>query len=100
MAGYRGPDTTKTIEQEECAEPEESYNDPDKIRIPNFQFKNITSVKACLQAAGWQLKVKDYDENTYGDGTVMNQFPSAGTDVDPQDMPEIELEVSTGYPAS
>jgi beta-lactam-binding protein with PASTA domain len=28
----------------------------------------------------------------------MNQFPSAGTDVDPKDMPEIELGVSTGNP--
>ncbi|MBV7698196.1 protein kinase [Streptomyces sp. TRM70350] len=98
--GYRGPDTTKTIDKEECTEPDESYNDPEKIRIPDFQFKNITSVKECLQAAGWQLKIKDVDENTYGDGTVMNQFPSAGTDVDPEDMPEIELGVSTGYPAS
>ncbi|MBB6416025.1 protein kinase domain-containing protein [Streptomyces sp. AK010] len=94
--GYRGPDTTKTIDTEECTEPRESYNDPDKIQIPDFKFKNIKSVKACLQAAGWELNEKKVDENTYGDGTVMNQFPSAGTDVDPEDMPEIELSVSTG----
>ena len=37
---------------------------------------------------------------TYGDGTVMNQFPSADTDVDPEEMPEIELSVSTGNPPS
>jgi hypothetical protein len=98
--GYRGPDTTKTIDTEECTEPRESYNDPDKIRIPDFQFKNIKSVKACLQAAGWELDEKKVDENTYGDGTVMNQFPSADTDVDPKDMPEIELSVSTGNPPS
>ncbi|MFI7139580.1 protein kinase [Streptomyces massasporeus] len=94
--GYRGPDTTKTIDTEECTEPRESYNDPDKIQIPDFKFKNIKSVKACLQAAGWELNEKKVDENTYGDGTVMNQFPSADTDVDPEDMPEIELSVSTG----
>ncbi|QCD57031.1 protein kinase domain-containing protein [Streptomyces hawaiiensis] len=99
-AGYRGPDTTKTIETEECTEPRESYNDPDKIQIPDFKFKNIKSVKACLQAAGWELNEKKVDENTYGDGTVMNQFPSADTDVDPKDMPEIELSVSTGNPPS
>jgi hypothetical protein len=96
--GYRGPDTSKTIETEECTEPQESYNDPEKIRMPNFKFKNIDSVKACLQAAGWEKKINNMDENTYGDGTVMNQFPSAGTDVDPKDMPEIELGVSTGNP--
>ncbi|MGI5368703.1 serine/threonine protein kinase [Streptomyces sp. A244] len=98
--GYRGPDTTKTIDTEECTEPRESYNDPDKIQIPDFKFKNIKSVKACLQAAGWEVNEKKVDENTYGDGTVMNQFPSADTDVDPKDMPEIELSVSTGNPPS
>ncbi|QEU67034.1 serine/threonine protein kinase [Streptomyces galilaeus] len=100
VAGYRGPDTAKTIETSECTEPQEAYNDPDKIRLPDFKFKNIDSVKACFQAAGWTIKEKDLDENTYGDGTVMNQFPSAGTDVDPEDMPEIELSVSTGNPPS
>ncbi|PNG16211.1 PASTA domain-containing protein, partial [Streptomyces cahuitamycinicus] len=98
--GYRGPDTAKTIDTEECTEPRESYNDPDKIQIPDFKFKNIKSVKACLQAAGWEVDEKKVDENTYGDGTVMNQFPSADTDVDPKDMPEIELSVSTGNPPS
>ncbi|MER7477808.1 protein kinase [Streptomyces sp. NPDC126510] len=98
--GYRGPDTSKTIDTEECTEPQESYNDPDKIQIPDFKFKNIKSVKACLQAAGWEVNEKKVDENTYGDGTVMNQFPSADTDVDPKDMPEIELSVSTGNPPS
>ncbi|WP_416970311.1 protein kinase domain-containing protein [Streptomyces sp. 4F14] len=100
VAGHRGPDTTKTIESTECSEPEESYNDPDKIRVPNFKFKNIDSVKACLQAAGWRPKLVDVDENTFGEGTVMNQFPAADTDVDPDNMPEIQLNVSTGNPAS
>ncbi|MDX3382728.1 protein kinase [Streptomyces niveiscabiei] len=100
VAGYRGPDTSKTIDATECTEPEESYNDPDKIRVPSFRFKNIDSVKACLQAAGWRPKIVDVDENTYGEGTVMNQFPAADTDVDPENMPEIQLNVSTGNPPS
>ncbi|MBK3636615.1 PASTA domain-containing protein, partial [Streptomyces sp. MBT97] len=99
-ADYRGPDTSKTIESTECSEPQESYNDPDKIRVPNFKFKYIASVKECFQAAGWQYKITKVDENTYGDGAVMDQFPSAGTDVNPEDMPEIEIKVSTGNPAS
>ncbi|EFL33478.1 serine/threonine-protein kinase pksC [Streptomyces viridochromogenes DSM 40736] len=98
--GYRGPDTSRTIDSEECTEPQESYNDPEKIRIPDFKFKDITSVKACLQAAGWQSKINKVDENTYGEGTVMQQFPSESTDVDPKDMPQIELSVSTGNPPS
>jgi hypothetical protein len=29
----------------------------------------------------------------------MDQFPSAGVDVDPKNMPEIELSVSSGNPS-
>ncbi|MFJ2828743.1 protein kinase [Streptomyces sp. NPDC087263] len=99
VASHKGPDTTKTIETEKCTEPEESYNDETKIQVPNFSLKYLQSVKSCFQAAGWQMKIEYVDENTYGEGTVMDQFPSEGTDVDPKDMPEIELKVSTGDPS-
>ncbi|MFD3927278.1 protein kinase [Streptomyces sp. NPDC058614] len=99
VAGHKGPDTTKTIDTEKCTEPEESYNDETKIRVPDFSYKYIQSVKSCFQAAGWQMSIKYVNENTYGEGTVMDQFPSDGTDVDPQEMPEIELSVSTGDPS-
>ncbi|MFE6282758.1 protein kinase [Streptomyces sp. NPDC057877] len=99
-AGYRGPDTSKKIEETECSEPQESYNDPDQIQLPDFRYKHIDSVRKCAQAAGWQLDLKDINENTYGQGAVMQQFPSAGTDVDPKKMPTIELTVSTGNPPS
>lgn len=97
-SGYRGPDTSKTVETTECTEPEESYNDPAKVRVPDFKFKYIKSVKACFQAAGWRMKITYEDENTYGDGTIMDEFPSAGTDVAPKNVPTIELKVSTGNP--
>ncbi|MFD4503524.1 protein kinase [Streptomyces sp. NPDC058457] len=99
-SGYRGPDTSKTVEKTECTEPQESYDDPDKIQVPDFKFKYVKSVKECFQAAGWQMKIVSVDENTYGDGAIMEQFPTSGTDVDPQDMPTIELKVSTGNPAT
>ncbi|MGW3107458.1 protein kinase domain-containing protein [Streptomyces sp. NPDC001100] len=98
VEGHRGPDKTKTIETTACTEPQESYDDPTKIRMPDFQFKYIASVKLCLQAAGWKVKTTPVDENTYGEGSVRDQFPSADTDVDPKKMPEIELSVSTGNP--
>ncbi|MCN9242116.1 protein kinase [Streptomyces sp. RY43-2] len=97
-AGHRGPDTTKTIETTECTEPEESYNDPKKIEVPNFTYKNLASVKSCFQAAGWTMNVEREDENTFGEDMVLRQFPSAGTDVDPEKMPDITLRVSTGNP--
>ncbi|GGZ82720.1 protein kinase [Streptomyces echinoruber] len=99
-AGHRGPDPSKTIETTECTEPQESYNDPKKVRLPDFQYKYIKSVKSCFQAAGWKMKIKYVDENTFGEGAVIDQFPSAGTDVDPKNVPEIELSVSTGNPPS
>ncbi|MEU6481654.1 protein kinase [Streptomyces sp. NPDC047017] len=99
-ADHRGPDTSKTIEATECSEPEKSYDDPNKIRVPDFQFKYIGSVKECFQAAGWKMKITPVDENTYGEGAVMDQFPASGTDIDPKNPPQIELKVSTGNPAS
>lgn len=98
--GYRGPDTSRTVDAEDCTEPRESYNDPEKIQLPSFKFKDITSVKKCVQAAGWGYEVIPVDENTYGDGTVMRQIPSADTDVEEDDVPKIQLYVSTGNPAS
>ncbi|MEU9467958.1 protein kinase [Streptomyces avermitilis] len=99
VEGHKGPDTTKTVETTECTEPDESYNDPDKIKIPDFTFKNIDSVKKCLQAAGWPYDPEKVDENTFGEGMVMEQYPTAGDDVDPKDMPDIILKISTGDPA-
>ncbi|WLW53645.1 Stk1 family PASTA domain-containing Ser/Thr kinase [Streptomyces sp. YU58] len=98
-AGYRGPDTTKTIETTDCTEPAESYNDPDQVRMPSFQYKNWDSVLKCLQAAGWHYKINKVDENTYGDGAVIQQFPDAGTDFDPKNPPKMQFDVSTGNPA-
>ncbi|POX40089.1 hypothetical protein C3488_38900 [Streptomyces sp. Ru72] len=98
-SGHRGPDTTKTIETTRCTEPETSYVDPKKIRVPDFSFKNLESVKACFRAAGWKYEITHEDENTYGQDTVMSQSPTAGTDANPKKMPVIELTVSTGDPA-
>ncbi|MDQ1037545.1 serine/threonine protein kinase [Streptomyces sp. V3I8] len=98
-SGHKGPDTTKKIDKTACTEPDESYNDEEKIRVPEFKFKNIDSVKACFQAAGWQYESKTVDENAYGEGTVMSQIPESGSDVDPKSMPKIQLYVSTGDPA-
>ncbi|WP_432019287.1 protein kinase domain-containing protein [Streptomyces sp. 1222.5] len=100
-AGYRGPDRTRRIEKEKCTEPEESYDDPDKIQLPDFRYKDINSVKQCLQAAGWDWTIKHVDENTWGEDTVIDQFPSEGTDVASKELgknEKIELSVSTGNP--
>ncbi|WP_306184667.1 Stk1 family PASTA domain-containing Ser/Thr kinase [Streptomyces sp. MK5] len=98
-SGYRGPDTSKTIEKTECTEPQESYNDEKKVKMPDFTFKNWDSVLACLQAAGWHYEKRPVDENTYGKDTVMRQSPEGGTDFDPNNPPDIQFDISTGNPA-
>ncbi|MFJ7155393.1 protein kinase [Streptomyces sp. NPDC101118] len=97
VAGHKGPDRTRTIEETECSEADEAYNDPSKVRAPDFRYKDILSVKKCLQAAGWNLDEKSKDENVYGEGSVVDQFPSPGDDIDPKDA-TFSLRVSTGNP--
>ncbi|MGW6398835.1 protein kinase domain-containing protein [Streptomyces sp. NPDC055134] len=100
VAGHKGPDLTKTMEEDECTEPDTGYNDPDKVMLPDFTYKNIKSVKACMQAAGWKFDVRDVDENTFGEGTVIVQYPKARTEIDPKNPESIQLQVSTGDPAT
>ncbi|MFF9149599.1 protein kinase [Streptomyces sp. NPDC014861] len=96
--GHRGPDLSKTIDTKECTEPRESSDDPEKFEVPDFTYKNLTSVKDCLNAAGWKTKKQTpVDENTYGEDTVLEQYPPAGTDIRP-DEAEFTLEISTGNP--
>ncbi|MFE1378564.1 protein kinase [Streptomyces sp. NPDC058740] len=96
--GHKGPDLSKTIDTKKCTEPTESSDDPDKFQVPDFTYKNIQSVKACIQAAGWKVKAESStDEATYGQGTVITQYPRQGTDIAKDDA-EFTLEVSTGNP--
>ncbi|MEU3736736.1 MULTISPECIES: protein kinase [unclassified Streptomyces] len=98
VAGHRGPDRSKTIDTEECTEPDTAYNDETKIKVPDFTFQDWRSVQKCLQAAGWQFDKRTVDENTYGQDTVMMQSPKEGSDIDPDDV-NIEFTISTGNPA-
>ncbi|MFJ7129440.1 protein kinase [Streptomyces sp. NPDC098101] len=96
--GYKGPDLSKTIDAKKCTQPRESSSDPEKFEVPNFKYRNIQSVKDCVQAAGWKIKVQTpVDESTYGDGTVLEQYPPSGTDITAKDA-EFTLQVSTGNP--
>ncbi|MDI3402827.1 Stk1 family PASTA domain-containing Ser/Thr kinase [Streptomyces cavernicola] len=98
VEGHRGPDKTKVIEVSECKEPRESFSDPSMKTLPKFEYRNIDSVKECIQQGGWKYKIEPVDENTYGEGTVMKQYPAADTDFDPDNPPTIQLEVSSGNP--
>ncbi|MDV9191299.1 PASTA domain-containing protein [Streptomyces sp. SR27] len=96
--GHKGPDLTKTIDPKKCTQPTESSDDPEKFEVPNFTYKNIQSVKDCVQAAGWKIMVQTpVDESTYGEGTVLEQYPPAGEDIADKDA-EFTLKISTGNP--
>ncbi|MFI0987715.1 protein kinase domain-containing protein [Streptomyces exfoliatus] len=96
--GHKGPDLTKTIDPKKCTQPTESNDDPEKFEVPNFTYKNIQSVKDCVQAAGWKIMTQTpVDEATYGEGTVLQQYPPAGEDITDKDA-EFTLSISTGNP--
>ncbi|CAM5463780.1 protein kinase [Streptomyces tanashiensis] len=96
--GHKGPDLTKTIDTKKCTQPSESSDDPTKFEVPNFTYKNIQSVKDCVRAAGWKIMTQTpVDESTYGEGTVLEQYPPAGEDITDEDA-EFTLKISTGNP--
>ncbi|MEV5978722.1 protein kinase [Streptomyces sp. NPDC052114] len=98
VAGHKGPERGNVIETEKCTDPEPGYNDENKIKAPDFTFKDWKSVLSCLQAAGWSYDKRQIDENAYGEDTVMRQTPKEGTEIDPKNV-DIQFDVSTGDPA-
>ncbi|MER5730987.1 protein kinase [Streptomyces sp. NPDC002138] len=95
--GHKGPDTTRTIDPSKCKEAMKSYSDATKVDAPDFRYKNVRSVKECIQAAGWKVTIQTRDEAVYGQDTVLEQLPAASTDV-PKNGAEFTLVVSTGDP--
>ncbi|MFF3642872.1 protein kinase [Streptomyces sp. NPDC002564] len=98
VAGYKGPDRNNVIDTEKCTDPEVGYNDENKIKVPDFTFKDWKSALSCLQAAGWSYDKRMINENAYGKDTVMRQTPKEGTEVDPKGL-DIQFDISTGNPA-
>ncbi|MGW6703750.1 protein kinase domain-containing protein [Streptomyces sp. NPDC054956] len=95
--GHKGPDLSRTIEDKKCKEPQKAYNDATKVRAPDFRYMNQVSVKACIRAGGWKYDEKPKDEAVYGEGTVIDQQPAGGTDIDPKNT-TFTLFISTGDP--
>ncbi|MGP3978688.1 PASTA domain-containing protein, partial [Streptomyces sp. 8N114] len=97
--GYKGPDKSNTIDSTKCTEATKSYSDKGKVLMPDLTIKDLTSVKACLRAAGWKLgTVTTEDENVWGKNTVLDQNPGSIDDFDPK-KDKVDLTVSTGQPA-
>ena len=95
---FKGPDKSRTIDTSKCTDATKSYDDDSKVMIPEFTFKDLTSVKACLRAADWKVgEVTKEDENVWGKNTVLEQSPSDLDSFDPK-KDSVDLTISTGKP--
>ncbi|MFI0222514.1 protein kinase domain-containing protein [Streptomyces lydicus] len=93
----RPEDKSATILTSECTSPTKSYSDKGKILIPSFRYKNLDSVKKCIEAAGWHYKiVGEEDSAIWGKNTVTQQKPDAISWWYPSKNDTIELTISTG----
>ncbi|WP_405439468.1 protein kinase [Streptomyces avidinii] len=97
-AGFKGPDTTRTIDPKKCTEPSKHYSEAGKYMAPDLKYKNLLSVKECIQASGGKYKIEYKDEAVYGKDTVLFQTPSSGDKIEKEGT-EYTLTVSTGNPA-
>ncbi|MFJ2474401.1 protein kinase [Streptomyces sp. NPDC087659] len=97
VAGHKPPERNRTIDTDECTDATEDSDDPAKVQAPSFIYKDVISVKSCLQAAGWKFKVTEKDDPQFAEDQVINQFPTEGTAVVPGNQ-TFELTVGTGNP--
>ncbi|MFD3699925.1 protein kinase [Streptomyces sp. NPDC058646] len=97
QAGHKGPDTSRTIDSAKCKEPTKHYSDAGKYQAPDLRYKNLLSVKACIQASGGKYKIVPKDEAVYGQDTVLEQLPGPGEKIEKEGT-EYTLTVSTGNP--
>ncbi|MEV6553511.1 protein kinase [Streptomyces sp. NPDC051597] len=97
VAGHKGPERSRTLDTTKCTSPQKSALDPSKVQAPDFTYKDILSVKLCIQAAGWKVDTTTVDNGQWGQDTVVTQFPASGTDVDPKTA-QFTLTLSSGNP--
>ncbi|MFD5621662.1 protein kinase [Streptomyces yangpuensis] len=96
-AGFKGPDVSRTIDPKKCSEPVKHYSEAGKYSAPDLKYKNLLSVKACIQASGGKYTIVEKDEAVYGKDTVLSQTPAAGDKINKEGT-EYTLTVSTGNP--
>ncbi|MFD7534040.1 protein kinase [Streptomyces sp. NPDC059819] len=95
VAGHKGPERDRTMDTNKCTSPQISTVDPGKVQAPDFTYKDILSVKSCIQAAGWKVNTETIDSGQWGQDVVVTQFPAAGVDVDKKEA-QFTLQISSG----
>lgn len=96
-AGHKGPERDRKMDADKCTSPQTSTLDPGKVQAPDFSYKDILSVKSCIQAAGWKVNTETIDNGQWGQDVVVTQFPAAGVDVDKKNA-QFTLQISSGNP--
>ncbi|MEU9372452.1 protein kinase [Streptomyces sp. NPDC048255] len=94
---HKGPDTSRTIDPAKCKDPTKDFSDATKYQAPDFRYKNLLSVKACIQASAGKYKILEKDEAVYGQDMVLEQSPAPGAKIEKEGT-EYTLTVSTGNP--
>ncbi|TSB22989.1 protein kinase domain-containing protein [Streptomyces benahoarensis] len=92
----RPEDKSATVQASLCTNPSHPYGEKRKIYVPSFLFRNMDSVKECMDAAGWKYTVKEVNEVLWGKNTVTKQEPSGFSSWDPDSGQPLEITVSTG----
>ncbi|MFD9813248.1 protein kinase [Streptomyces sp. NPDC059080] len=92
----RPEDKSATVLSSLCTNPSHPYGEKQKIYVPSFLFRNLGSVKECMDAAGWKYTVKEVNEVLWGKNTVTKQEPSGFSSWDPDGGQPLEITVSTG----
>lgn len=90
------PDRSRTIDPSKCTDPREDVSDPSKVEVPDFRYKDVISVKECLQKAGWALETTTTVINgQWPKEAVIQQYPVKGTAMDPKTV-KFTLTLSSG----
>ncbi|MFI7103808.1 protein kinase [Streptomyces sp. NPDC050161] len=92
----RPEDKNSTVTTDRCTNASHPYGEKKKVYFPSFIYRNLESVKACMDAAGWKYTVKEENDSLWGKNTVTKQSPTGLDRWDPDSGEPIELTVSTG----
>ncbi|MEV0370330.1 protein kinase [Streptomyces sp. NPDC050636] len=90
-------DKTKTVALSDCTNPSSPASEPSKIYFPFLTYKNLDSVKACLDAAHWKYKVTEVNRGYTAKNTVIETTPGGFARWDPKSGETIQLTISTGH---
>ncbi|WP_069813486.1 protein kinase domain-containing protein [Streptomyces sp. TP-A0874] len=90
-------DKSRTIKKEKCTEAYEHYDDEDAVRMPDFNTRDLQSVKLCMNAAGWKYKdPPEKKDSLWGKNLVIEQHPKAGDAFNPEED-KVELTIASGH---